>query len=176
MVYFFPFIAAVDPGPDGSGGVLDFLLTVNLILNGVPCLLTALALLAVARNWGISRPWLALIPVADLWVLGKIVDTYNLHCRKRKKNMRCLLPALGLGALLGPLLMGAVTSLLPELPLWAGLLLSYGAVGIWGVFLIQRYIALCDLYRSGTTGREGRYMVLSVFFPFLIPYFVFASR
>ena len=88
MVYFFPLIPAIDPGPDGSGSLWGILLTVNLFFNGIPCVLTALALWRTARWQRIRRPWLALIPIADLWVLGSLSDRYNSQVRGRERKMR----------------------------------------------------------------------------------------
>lgn len=176
MVYFIPFIAAIDG--EGAGYAL---LKMNLYLNLIPAVLTAIALFVVAINWGVRHPWLALIPVADLWVLGKITDTYHLHVRKKEKKMRYHLPALGAGALVSLVLFALVTWVLEMISswnstFWVVLLMAYAMVGVWGAFMVFRYIAICDLYRAGTSGKEGRHMVLSFFFPFLIPFFIFASR
>lgn len=176
MVYFIPFIAAIDGENAGYA-----LLEMNLYLNLIPAVLTAIALFVVAGSWGVPHPWLALIPVADLWVLGRITDTYHRYVRKKEKKMRFHLPALGAGALVSPLLLVLVTWLLEMLisgttPFWLVLLMSYAMVGVWGAFMVFRYIAICDLYRSGASGKEEWYMVLSFFFPFLIPFFIFASR
>lgn len=176
MVYFLPIIPAVD-----GKNALSFLIELNLYINMIPCILTAAALCVVAWERGLRYPWLALIPIADLWVLGKLADTYHLYVRSRKNNMRFLLPGLGTAAMLAPGVISAIDDGLQLLGYGKlGDLLSivgmFAAVSIWGFFLVFRYIAVCDIYRAGTTGKEGLYMVLSVIFPFLIPFFIFKSR
>ena len=179
MVYFIPVAAAMDGENAGYA-----LLELNLYLNLIPAVLTAIALFVVARNWGVRHAWLALLPLADLWVLGSLTDTYHLHVRKKEKKMRRILPLLGVAALVSPLIPALLGWLLrqvmgEQMSLPANVLLLAGSwlmLAAWGAFLGFRYIALCDLYRSGTSGKENWYMVLSIFFPFLIPFFIFSSR
>lgn len=175
MVYFLPIIPAVDPGPDGSGGgLLGVLLFVNLFFNGIPCVLTALALWRTARWRGIVRPWLALIPVADLWVLGSLSDL----CRKQKwgKNgkARRELPLLGGGALGSILLVAGIVEFsgLWQLDILAFLL----ALAVWGVFLVKRTVALCEVYQGFAPRQVGWYIALSIVCPLLIPLFIFKCR
>lgn len=179
MVYFFPIIPAVD---GGEGSLLLMLLQVNLFFNGIPCLLTALALWWTARWFCIPRPWLALIPVADLWVLGTLGDRYHSRERGREKHMGRNLPLLGAGALASILLVAGVWQVAHSLDLHTELSMAldigvlFLATGIWGVFLVQRFIALWDLYQGYASLRKNRYIVLSVLFPFLIPLFIYRCR
>lgn len=179
MVYFFPIIPTVD---GGEGSLLPLLLHVNLFFNGIPCILTALALWRTARWFCVRRPWLALIPVADLWVLGSLGDAYHRRARGKEKKMRRNLPLLGAGALASILLVAGVFRLIGVLNLSSGLSMVLGmgilylAIGVWGVFLIHRFIALCDLYQGYAPLRKNRYIVLSVLCPILIPLFIYRCR
>lgn len=179
MVYFFPIIPAVD---GGEGSLFLLLLQVNLFFNGIPCLLTALALWRTARWFGVRRPWLALIPVADLWVLGTLGDRYHSRARGKEKHMGRNLPLLGAAALGSILIVAGVWQLTHNLDMATGLALAldmgvlYLAIGIWGVFLVQRFLALWDLYQGYAPLRKSRYIVLSVLFPFLIPLFIYRCR
>lgn len=150
MVYFLPFIAPTD----GEGGI-GLLLNLNLFLNLIPCILSALALFAVAWSWGIRRPWLALIPVADLWMLGSLSDSYQKRVRGKEKQMRMHLTRLGTAALGSVLLVAAVT---------------------WLLFLAWRMMALCDLYTGFARGRPAVYIIFSILCPPLIPFFVFRCK
>lgn len=173
MVSFIPLIPAVDPGPDGSGGsVVGFILLVSLYLNAVPCVLTALALWRTARWRGIVRPWLALIPIADLWVLGSLSDRYHKNGRGRKENMRRNLPVMGAVAL-GSLFLSGL------LEIWSafGAILSlFLGLIVWTVFLVMRLVALCRLYEGCAPKAPGLYIALSIVFPLLIPLFIFKCR
>lgn len=177
MVYSLPFIAPTD----GEGG-MGVLLNLNLFLNLIPCILSALALFAVAWSWGIRRPWLALIPVADLWMLGSLSDSYQKRVRGKEKQMRMHLTRLGTAALGSVLLVAAVTWLLPLLNLDGRITMAlemiavFGAVAVWLLFLAWRMMALCDLYTGFARGRPAVYIIFSILCPPLIPFFIFRCR
>lgn len=174
MVYFLPIIPAVDPGPDGSGGSLwGILLMVNLFFNGLPCVLTALALWRTARWQRVRRPWLALIPVADLWVLGSLSDRYHKQVRGKEKRMRKVLPLLGAAALATIPLMELILGLVAQLPMLLLLLLAYGVLAVWSVLVVYRIMALCDLYTGYGRGKPAKYIIFSILCPPLIPFFIF---
>lgn len=48
----------------------------------------ALGLFTIARNRGIRNPWLAWIPVANLWLLGCISDQYHFVTKGQERNRR----------------------------------------------------------------------------------------
>ena len=173
MVYFFPLIPAIDPGPDGSGSLWGILLTVNLFFNGIPCVLTALALWRTARWQRIRRPWLALIPIADLWVLGSLSDRYNSQVRGRERKMHRNLPLMGAAALATIPAMALAMALTDTASMLLILLPAYGAVAVWGFFLVNRIMALCDLYTGFGRGKPAVYIIFSVLCPPLIPFFIF---
>lgn len=175
MVYFFPVIPAVEPGPTG---LLVLLLTVNLVFNGLPCVLTALALWQTARWRGIPRPWRALIPVMDLWVLGTLRDKYH----SRGRRMARALPALGTGAL-GSIAVVALAACLmrilgadPGVEVAVTMLCAAAAIVLWVIFLVMRLVTLCEMYQSMEPSRAGWYIVFSILFPPLMALFIFKCR
>ena len=176
MVYFLPVIPAVDPGPDGSGSLLGILLVVNLFFNAVPCALTALALWRTARWRGILRPWLALIPVADLWVLGKLRDMG----RPEGRRMHRILPVLGLCALGSTATVELLSGFARFLNEGAGtavvIIAFLGALAVWGVFLVVRFAALCEMYQAFAPDKAGWYIALSIVFPPLMALFIFKCK
>lgn len=173
MIWFIPLIPAVDPGPDGSGGsVLGMILMVSLILNAIPCILTALALWRTARWRGILRPWLALIPIADLWVLGSLCDRYHRDGNGREENMRRNLPLMGVIALGSLLLFGVLES-------WSGIGVLIGLalwLSAWAVFLVMRFVALCRLFEGCAPKAPELYTVLTIVCPPLIPLLIYKCR
>ena len=52
---------------------------------------TALSLYTIARRRGISAPWLAWVPVANLWVLGSLSDQYRYLTQGQMKHKRIAL-------------------------------------------------------------------------------------
>lgn len=66
-------------------------LTKNLVNFGLMIagyVLTALALYTMAKRRGIKHPWLAWIPVADMWLLGTISDQYRYVAKGQVRNSR----------------------------------------------------------------------------------------
>lgn len=179
MVYFFPVIPAVGGGDGDSSSLVYMLLYVNLFFNALPCILTALALWWTARWRRVRHPWLAMIPLADLWILGSLADRYCNRRQGRQTHMHRILPLLGTTALVCTLL----AELLLNLPEWPGInpRMAMGldiaailpAIGAWGAFLVTRFVALCHLYEGFAPGNPGVYLALSIVFPPLIPLFIF---
>lgn len=141
---------------------------------------TALSMHTIAQRRGISCPWLAWIPVANLWVLGSVSDQYRYLTRGQRKCKRMWLPALQVGTvvLTGVVLAvfvamivaesfeGVMTALLLLIPLCV--------TGLAGA--IMQFMALYDVYASCDPDNASLYLVLSVFFTFLRPIFLFLSR
>lgn len=66
-------------------------LTLNVVGSGLGLLmyvLQAWALYTIAERRGINKPWLAWIPVANMWILGSISDQYQYVVKGKVKNKR----------------------------------------------------------------------------------------
>ena len=142
---------------------------------------TALALYTMARRRGIAAPWLAWIPVANLWLLGSLSDQYRYLTWGQVKHKRVVLPVLEIvtGALSGALVGcagwvfaadGSVASLGALL---AAVLLTGGTAIALGV---GKLMALYDVYASCDPQNAALYLVLGIFFRFVKPVFLFVSR
>ena len=142
---------------------------------------TALALYTMARRRGIAAPWLAWIPVANLWLLGSLSDQYRYLTWGQVKHKRVVLPVLEIvtGALSGALVGCAVWVFAADGSaaslgaLLAAVLLTCGTAIALGV---GKLMALYDVYASCDPRNAALYLVLSVFFRFLKPVFLFVSR
>ena len=142
---------------------------------------TALALYTMARRRGIAAPWLAWIPVANLWLLGSLSDQYRYLTWGQVKHKRVVLLVLEIvtGALSGALVGCAVWvfaangSTASLVTLLAAVLLTGGTAIALGVV---KLMALYDVYASCDPRNAALYLVLSVFFRFLKPVFLFVSR
>ena len=141
---------------------------------------TALSLHTIAQKRGIACPWLAWVPVANLWVLGSVSDQYRYLTRGQRKNKRIWLLVLKIGitVLTGILLTVVVTMIVAESFDGAvmSLLLLLPLVAVVLAGAIMEYMALYDVYASCDPDNASLYLVLSVFFPFLRPVFLFLSR
>ncbi|MDD6855334.1 MAG: hypothetical protein PUD66_02730, partial [Oscillospiraceae bacterium] len=114
---------------------------------------TALALYTMARRRGIAAPWLAWIPVANLWLLGSLSDQYRYLTWGQVKHKRVVLLVLEIvtGALSGALVGCAVWvfaangSTASLVTLLAAVLLTGGTAIALGVV---KLMALYDVYAS----------------------------
>ncbi len=59
-------------------------------------ILQALALYTIAKRRGINKPWLAWIPLVNVWILGSISDQYQYVVKRQVKNKRKVLLGLNI--------------------------------------------------------------------------------
>lgn len=183
----------------GASAILYLISVLPSLLIGVATyIVVAYALYSIASRRGISKPWLAWIPVASAWTLGAISDDYRLKAKCEKKSRRKIL--LGINIALCVLLavvlaiavvmvvglladMDPITGEIPEdMVVTAGL----GAAGVLLLWIpmmvlaiiqtVFSYIALYDVYRSCDPGNAVLYLVLSIFINICQPVFLFLSR
>lgn len=69
----------------------NMLVSTNILGNSlgiVAYILEALALYTIAKRRGIKKPWLAWIPVGNVWILGSLADQYRYVKKREVKNRR----------------------------------------------------------------------------------------
>lgn len=74
-------------------------LSMNFTTGGVAVLvyiLKALALYTIAKRRNIKKPWLAWIPVVNVWILGSVSDQYQYVVKRQVKNKRKVLLGLNI--------------------------------------------------------------------------------
>ncbi len=126
------------------------------ILIGVGLwILKSIGLSQMAKKRGIENEWLAWLPVADLYIMGTIVEEMNLF-GIQINNLGLWFPVISL--------FGGLLSSIPIL----GIILFIGVL----VFQIAFIYKLFSLY----TDQATIYTVLCVFFAFLWPIFIFTLR
>lgn len=171
-------------GPALLGGVLVFLL-VLLIWGIISYVFTALGFYTVAKRRGIQNPWLAWIPVANLWLLGSISDQYQYVVKGKITNRRTILLVLSIVSFCVSFVVSLVAELVAVFAAYStaadvmmavsGLTsLVTSVVSI--VSAVFQYIALYDYYTSCTPANNVLYLVLGIIFGFLQPFFIFFSR
>lgn len=142
---------------------------------------TALSLYTIAKRRGIACPWLAWIPVANLWLIGSLSDQYRYLTRGQIKHKRIVLLVLKAvtlaftGGLIGSViwLIGASGSPASVITLLIMVLL-YGGAAI--ALAVVNFMALYDIYASCNPENATVYLVLTIFFRVLKPIFLFLSR
>ncbi len=154
-------------------------------------------LYTIAKRRGIRNPWLAWIPVGNLWIMGSISDHYYLNARFTTKNRRKWLLVLQIimTILLIILMVYLVVVILAVLEaegqnapayidVWApvvdelvGMILVWVvlmAIAVWASVL--QYMALYAIYKSCDPGNATLYLVLSIFINLCQPVFLMICR
>ena len=150
---------------------------------------------SIAKRRGIRHPWLAWLPVLDLWILGSISDQYRSVARGEVKNRRKWLVLLkSIGLVLSIVLVVQVVRywmaagdmhysvreaemlrLLREyLPVVLPLLLAY--VSAVAAVAVMRFTALYHLFQSSVPRNAGLFLVLSILLPPLEGVLIFLCR
>lgn len=159
------------------------------LINLVTYIFVALGLYTIAQRRNIRNPWLAWIPVAQLWVLGSLSDQYQRQVNHRATRRRRLLVlltvlliamvviviAMLLGAVFGAMSEG--TANLGDMTFWLGVITNLGgaALALVAMFVVLialtvlQYMALYDIYRSCEPANATLFLVLSIFFHFAQP-------
>lgn len=163
--------------------------TIASILGGgvVPLLslaiyvFTALSLYTIARRRGLHSPWLAWIPVANLWLMGSLSDQYRYLTRGQLKHKRIVLLVLKVvtlafvGGLVGSVIWLVATRGIAAAVI-AMVVMGLLAVGTALANTVLGFMALYDIYASCDPENATVYLVLSIFFKFLRPIFLFIIR
>lgn len=184
----------VDGAAAGAlGAVFGFLLVFYLLILafGVACyVLQSLGFYTIAKRREIRNPWLAWLPVGNMWILGSISDQYQYVAKGRVRNKRKALLGLMLAMYLALTLIwvGVFVSILSEaMAMDASEVLLGATVGgmvivylillvISVIAVVFQYMALYDLYASCEPGNSVLYLVLSIFLGVVLPFFIFACR
>ena len=197
MDYSYEFTYDLLEGMGNAIGTGEIVYNVVMVLLGIAgYFLRAAGMYTIAKRRGISNAWLAWVPVAWIWVLGSISDQFRYVTKAQVKykrvtllvmNILCTIVCIATLAVVGvkaadlislsmtggteeELLMTGMSFLFQFL----GMLLLLAGVSI--AFAIMHYVALYDLYISATPSNAVLFLVLSIFFGTLEPFFIFFSR
>lgn len=185
--YFTPSFAL-----EGAAAALGILLVISVLTMGLGIVMyvfQSLGLYAIADRRGIRKPWLAWIPLGNMWIMGSISDQYQYVVKGKVRNRRKLLLGLTIGMWVALLLyyafyfvgiIGVVTGLvdgnsaLAMVPLAFVLAIAMLVLAI--LLTVFQYIALYDVYTSCSPDSDVLMLVLSIFFNVTMPFFLFAIR
>lgn len=157
---------------------------ITLAYSAAAYVLQGIGLFTVAKRRGIEKPWLAWIPVADVWTLGCISDQYRyvnqgVDPKLRKKLLwlsivfeALMIPYNALDTYetaVGEFAVGemfAVVFILIAIP-----------TAVFGIMaVVHQFKAIFDYFRSCTPNRATLYLLLSIFVPLASPILVFLVR
>ena len=157
------------------------------ILGIATYVLTALALQTMAKNRGLSKSWLAWIPVVNVWLLGSLSDQYQYVVRGKYRAKRRWLLILnilkvGLTAVLTGIalamgikgMIGSLGGMADLLDLTALLAVACGGISI--TYMLLYFMALYDVYTSMDPDTNTLFLVLSILIPVTKPFFLFFCR
>ena len=175
-----------------GGSLLTFAAAVALYI------FQALGLYTIAVRRGIRNPWLAWLPVTDMWLLGSISDQYRYvfhgQIRNRRKVLLGLCIAVGVMTLVLYIsYIAVVTKLILQIPvmitmtpqrvmgsLATSLLSAVGvSIVLWVLAVVAavfRYVCIFDLYASCSPSNKVLFLVLSILFPVVLPVLLFVCR
>ena len=168
----------------------------SLGISLISYVFTSLGYYTLAKRRGLNKPWLAWIPVGNVWIMGSLSDQYRYVTRGRVTNKRKVLLILDIvTTVLSVLVLVQTAGILAEaIPLMdqfdvsEAQLASIGlkAVGMMGICLVMlvfaivyavfTYIAIYDVFRSCDPDNSVLFLVLSILLGVVYPFFVFACR
>jgi hypothetical protein len=126
------------------------------IIGIVLYILASLGLYKMAVNVGIENPWLAWIPVANMYIIAKLIKTLSIGSWVVPK-LEYVLP----GSCIAVVILGAI-------PVIGTLLsLAYAVLG---------FFALHKLYKVYRPQNAVLWIVLSIILPFMGPIFIYRIR
>ncbi len=141
-------------------GILIAVISIALIIGIISYVFESISLYTIAKNRGIENPWLAWIPVANAFLLGKISDYYTVKETGKSNNFAIIMLCLSIA-----------TFVLPFTFIFA-LLAPFTAIAL----AVFEYISIYKFYRSVNPNNATLLLVLSIIFSIALPFILFAYR
>lgn len=179
--------SAPSTGTAFAGALIVLLLVYVLIFAFavVSYVLQSLGFYTIAKRRNIRNPWLAWVPVGNVWIIGILSDQYQYLAKGRVRNYRKLLLGLsiamcGIGIVYSALTVGVVFAAASYGTISGmvvpAMLLAVAIYALAILAVVFQYIALYDIFRSCDPGNAVLFLVLSIVLSVTLPFFVFACR
>ena len=155
-------------------------------------LLQAFGLYGMAKGSGIGKPWRGFIPFANTFLFGKIAERYVKKDGKKSARFGGLLLAfeiltrffafVTMAFVIGMIFVLATAENETELaysilaPMVAMLISCFVLMGVAIAYVVIYYVALWRIFTAFDYNNATVYFVLSIFFSFLGPIFLFVLR
>ena len=168
-------------------GVASFVLLLTLGLSIAVYIFQSLSCYTIAKRRGIHNPWLAWIPVGNMWILGSISDQYQYVKKGKTRNRRKVLLWLTVAmyVMMLPSLITQIGMIVQTVTgvdvdvMSSAILMGIFSLALTGVTLVAavfQYIAYYDLFASCQPENSVMYLVLSILFNITLPVFLFVCR
>ncbi|MBQ6826131.1 MAG: hypothetical protein IJP34_05695 [Clostridia bacterium] len=165
------------------------------LIAGISYLLESIAFFKIGQRRLIPNSWLSFIPIANYWVVGKIVEDYDLKQQNIKRNwaktllilviagpalaivsyIALLLTAMGMGIFADTLVdESAIIGILPIFILFYIVFLV--AVVIMSAFSILTAICVFKIFESLKPEKAIKYILLFMIVPLAGPILLFKNR
>lgn len=198
--YDYP-MAGATAGAGGVAGILAGMLLIYVLAFGLGIamyILQSLGMYTIANRRSIKHPWMAWLPVTNMWILGSIADQYQYVAKGQVRNRRKALLGLNIAMIALYIVMmiifvgmfvntilsipqieympdsEALSLVLTPLLSMLGVALVLYIVAI--IVIVFQYICLHNLFASCNPEHKTLFTVLSILLPVTIPFFVFACR
>jgi hypothetical protein len=145
--------------------ILGIILAITLVIGIICYVFSAIGLYTMAKNRNLDHPWLAWIPIASHYLMGELINDDVSIGSWHIPYAKLFLPLMGLALSLVMTILGFI----PYLGAFIGILLSIA-------LSIYLYAALFWLFSIYDKDHRILFLVLSIFFPFLGPIFIFVIR
>ncbi len=145
--------------------VFVLILAVSLILGLISYVFKAIGLYTMAKNRNFDHPWLAFIPTASNYILGGLINDQVSIGSFHIPYAKIFLTLLSFASALIMAIFGSIPYLGSTLTVLIALAISF-----------YYYAALFRLYSIYEEKHRVVFLVLSIFFPFLGPIFIFVIR
>lgn len=181
-------------------GLLTLMVLYLLVTGGGIALyiLQSLGLYTIAARRELKCPWLAWLPIGNMWILGTIADQYQYVVKGRVRNYRKVILGLSIAAQIMTMVMGiSVVMLFADVfenilqleymsPQQVQAMVMEPFLQMIGtavlvelltlVLCVFQYIALYSLYCSCEPKNNVLYLLLSILFQIAMPITIFLCR
>lgn len=172
--------------------VMGIAVGISSVIGIVFYIFSSIGLYTIAKRRGIPSAGWAWVPLGNLWILGSIADQYDLVAKNAKKKQRHLLLWLCVSMIV--LILAMIPTLVSFIigatrhsfdssnadaligTVLIMLIFYIGLLALAVISAVFTYIAYYKLYKSCSPDNAVLFLVLSIFFSFLTPFFVFACR
>lgn len=186
MPYEYAYDYGYEGGAMAAGFLGTFFILYYLVMIGICAaayIMQSLSLYSIAKRRGIHHPWLAWVPVGNMWLLGSISDQYQAIAKKHVRNRRKVLLGLEIGLFAGffvLFLSGFALGMASEAGSAAAaamlgsnialiILLFFAIMIVALITAVFTYIALYDLFMSCDPNNAALYLILSILFSVAMP-------
>ena len=182
----------------GAIGIMLIFQFLSIALSVTMYVLQSLGLYTIAQRREIKHPWLAWLPVGNVWILGSISDQYQYVSQGLVRSRRKLLLALQIAVVVVMVVFFVMyiswfINLFMQIPVLETMpeeevfrMIGGMVGGVLVVCLVMmvvaivatvfQYICLYNLYASCDPGNKGLFLVLSILVNVTMPFLIFACR